>query len=94
MSQLSQTEGQLLELDRLAVTFYTPRATVRAVRDLSAEIRRGEVLGLVGESGCGKSTAAFAIMGYLPGTTRVDGSILFEGRDITHMGDSDLRELR
>lgn len=94
MSQLSQTEGQLLELDRLAVTFYTPRATVRAVRDLSAEIRRGEVLGLVGESGCGKSTAAFAIMGYLPGTTRVDGSILFEGRDIARMGDSDLRDLR
>ena len=94
MSQLSQTEGQLLELDRLAVTFYTPRGTVRAVRDLSIKIRRGEVLGLVGESGCGKSTAAFAIMGYLPGTTRVDGSILFEGRDIAHMGDSDLRELR
>ena len=94
MSQLSQTEGQLLELDRLAVTFYTPRATVRAVRDLSTEIRRGEVLGLVGESGCGKSTAAFAIMGYLPGTTRVDGSILFEGRDIARMGDSDLRDLR
>ena len=40
----------------------------------------GEVMGVVGESGCGKSTTAFAVMGYLPGTTRVDGRILFEGR--------------
>ena len=77
MSQSPKPEGPLLEVDRLAVTFYTPRGTVRAVRDASLEIRRGEVLGLVGESGCGKSTVAFALMGYLPGTAQVDGSILF-----------------
>ena len=94
MTQSLALEEPLLDVDGLAVTFYTPRGTVRAVRDLSFEIRRGEVLGLVGESGCGKSTAAFAIMGYLPGVTRVDGSILFEGRDVAQMGDSDLRELR
>ncbi len=94
MTQSLALEEPLLDVDGLAVTFYTPRGTVRAVRDLSFEIRRGEVLGLVGESGCGKSTAAFAIMGYLPGVTREDGSILFEGRDVAQMGDSDLRELR
>jgi|TARA_Y100000310_G_scaffold337598_1_gene425108 peptide/nickel transport system ATP-binding protein len=94
MTQSLTPEEPLLDVDGLAVTFYTPRGDVRAVRDLSFEIRRGEVLGLVGESGCGKSTAAYAIMGYLPGITRVEGSILFEGRDITQMGDSDLRELR
>ena len=94
MTESTDTQAPLLEIDRLAVTFHTPRGTVRAVRDVSLEISRGEVLGLVGESGCGKSTAAFAIMGYLPGTTRVDGSILFEGRDIAHMGDAELRQLR
>ncbi|MCH8310877.1 MAG: ABC transporter ATP-binding protein, partial [Chloroflexi bacterium] len=94
MSQLTQTEGPLLEVDQLAVTFYTPRGTVRAVRDTSLTVARGEVLGLVGESGCGKSTVAFSIMGYLPGTAHVDGSILFEGNDISKLGESDLRGLR
>ena len=84
----------LVEVDSLAVTFYTPRGASRAVRDASLTIHRGEVLGLVGESGCGKSTTAFAIMGYLPGTARVDGSILFEGEDITHIPPSELRRLR
>ena len=94
MSQSPRPEGPLLEVDRLAVTFYTPRSTVRAVRDASLEIGRGEVLGLVGESGCGKSTVAFALMGYLPGTARVDGSIQFAGKDIANLTPSELRELR
>ena len=88
------TEAPIFEVDHLAVTFYTPRGTVRAVRDASLQIRRGEVLGLVGESGCGKSTVAFAMMGYLPGSARVDGSITFEGRDIAAMSDAELSELR
>ncbi|MCH8989389.1 MAG: ABC transporter ATP-binding protein [Chloroflexi bacterium] len=94
MSQSPRPEGPLLEVDGLAVTFYTPRGTVRAVRDASLEIRRGEVLGLVGESGCGKSTVAFALMGYLPGTAQVDGTIRFAGKDIAHLTPSELRELR
>ena len=84
----------LLELEHLAVTFYTPRGTVRAVRDASLEVRRGEVLGIVGESGCGKSTVAFAALGYLPGTAVVDGSIKFEGQDISALSEAELRELR
>ena len=94
MSQSPQPEGPLLEVDQLAVTFYTPRGTVRAVRNASLEIRRGEVLGLVGESGCGKSTVAFALMGYLPGTARVDGAVRFAGKEIEHLTPSELRELR
>ena len=82
------------EVRDLAVTFFTPRGTVRAVRDVSFEIRPGEVLGLVGESGCGKSTVAFAMMGYLPGITRVDGDILFEGADVSTMPAAELQDLR
>ena len=76
----------LLEVENLAVTFYTPRSTVMAVRDASLRIQRGEILGLVGESGCGKSAVAFALMGYLPGSTQVDGTIRFEGTDVASPG--------
>ena len=94
MSEVVGNPAPLLEVNRLAVTFYTPRGTVRAVRDASFNVARGELVGLVGESGCGKSTTAFAVMGYLPGTAQVDGSILFEGRDVAHMEASELRALR
>ena len=84
----------LLQVKRLAVTFYTPRGTIRAVRDASLDVHRGELLGLVGESGCGKSTTAFAIMGYLPGTAHRKGRILFDGRDVADMEEVELRRLR
>jgi ABC-type glutathione transport system ATPase component len=90
----TDAEAPLLKVDGLAVTFYTPRGTFRAVRDATIEIARGEVVGLVGESGCGKSTVAFAMMGYLPGTARVDGTIRFEGANIAELTSSELRDLR
>jgi len=83
-----------MQVEDLAVTFYSPNGTFRAVRDASLEIARGEVLGLVGESGCGKSTVAFAMMGYLPGTAEVEGAVRFEGVDITSLSTSELMELR
>ena len=70
MSSQTLAGTPLLQLEHLAVTFFTPRGTVRALRDASFHVRRGEVLGVVGESGCGKSTAAFAVIGYLPGVTQ------------------------
>ena len=94
MSSQANHGTPLLQVENLGVTFFTPRGTVRAVRDASLEVHRGEVMGVVGESGCGKSTTAFAVMGYLPGITRVDGRILFEGRDVAQMGASELRHLR
>ena len=94
MSEQPNEFAPLVEVDRLAVTFHTPRGTVRAVREATFEVRRGEVLGLVGESGCGKSTVAFAMMGYLPGTAHVDGAIRFEGKDIARLPTSELRLLR
>ncbi len=94
MSSQSANGTPLLQVEHLGVTFFTPRGTVRAVRDASFDVRRGEVLGVVGESGCGKSTSAFAVMGYLPGVTQVDGQILFEGQDVAQMGPDELRNLR
>ncbi len=91
---MNDSDAPLIQLENLAVTFNTPRGAFRAVRDASLEISRGETLGLVGESGCGKSTVAFAMMNYLPGTAQVDGSIRFEGMDISEFSGSELRELR
>ncbi len=84
----------LIEIEHLSVTFHTPTATVHAVRDASLELKRGEIVGLVGESGCGKSTTAFAVMGYLPGTAEVEGSIRLNGQDMTELGSAELRKLR
>ena len=94
MTQALQQDAPLMQVEDLAVTFYSPNGTFRAVRDASLEIARGEVVGLVGESGCGKSTVAFAMMGYLPGTAEVEGAVRFEGVDITSLSSSELMELR
>lgn len=56
----------LLEIKRLSVSFDTPEGEVQAVRDVSFSLRAGEVLALVGESGCGKSILCKSIMGLLP----------------------------
>lgn len=88
-----KSESRLMTVENLSVTFYTPRGTVRAVRDASFHIDVGEVVGLVGESGCGKSTAALAMMGYLPTMTQLDGKISFEGNEIDQMTTEELRLL-
>ena len=94
MTEHRNDEVPLVEVDRLAVTFHTPRGSSYAVREASLQIYPNEVLGLVGESGCGKSTVAFAIMAYLPGTANVTGRVLFRGKDIAELSKSDLRRLR
>ena len=64
---------------------------VHAVDGIDLQLRRGEVIALVGESGCGKSTLALALMGLEEAT---EGSIIFEGRDITHINDSERKKVR
>ena len=84
-----------LEFRNLEVA-YTVRGIDREVlRNVSFSIAPGEAYGLVGESGCGKSTAAFAAMRYLPRNGKITGgSILFEGSDIVGMSSQDINNLR
>jgi peptide/nickel transport system ATP-binding protein len=86
----------LLEVRGLEVEFMTPRGVLRAVDGLSYSVRRGEILAIVGESGCGKSVSSLAVMGLLtkPAGRVVGGSILFEGRDLLGLPEEELRELR
>ncbi len=81
----------LLSVDHLTVQFRVGRGTVQAVSDVSFDVRRGETLGLVGESGCGKSTTGRTVV-RVQRPTR--GSIRFDGHDITAMRDRELRPVR
>lgn len=83
-----------LEVKNLSVTYRTPTGTTKAVEDVSFTINKGEVLGLAGESGCGKSTTAFSIMRLQGPNAEVKGQILFEGKDILRMSQEELRDFR
>jgi len=85
----------ILEIDHLSISFFTRAREIPAVMDFSCTVMAGEAMGLVGESGCGKSTVALAVMRDLGKTGRiVGGAIRFKGRDLTHMGDEELRHIR
>jgi len=85
----------LLELRRLAVSFATDDGTVQAVDGIDLALQRGRTLGLVGESGCGKSVTSLAVMGLLPPeNSRVSGEVHFEGRDLLKIAPNELRDLR
>ena len=77
----------------LSVDYETRLGPVRAVDSVDLDIKRGEILGLVGESGCGKSTLGRALMLMPPGTVR-EGELLFDGTDLTTISDKELREIR
>ncbi|KAF0171671.1 MAG: oligopeptide/dipeptide ABC transporter ATP-binding protein-like protein [Rhodobacteraceae bacterium] len=85
----------ILEIENLSISFFTRLREIPAVMDFSCTVMAGESMGLVGESGCGKSTVALAVMRDLGKNGRiVGGSIRFKGRDLTHMSDEDLRHIR
>lgn len=75
----------LLELDKLAVTFNTPKGPVYAVSEVSLEVSKGEAVGIVGESGSGKSVTVKSLMGLLPRTAAIGGTATYDGLDIFNL---------
>ena len=86
----------LLEVKELKTQFSTPDGVVNAVNGISYSLERGEAVGIVGESGCGKSVSVLSIMRIIPDPPGkiVGGEVLFEGRDLLKMGLRDLRAVR
>ncbi len=85
----------LLTITNLSTHFFTRRGVVRAVDNLSLRLSAGRVLGLVGESGCGKTVTALSILRLVPPPGRiVSGSIEFEGRDLLALSDDEMRAVR
>jgi len=88
-------DGSILEIENLSISFFTRLREIPAVMDFSVTVHPGEAVGLVGESGCGKSTVALGIMQDLGVNGRiVGGSIKFKGRDLNEMSGEELRDIR
>ena len=88
--------AKLLEVKNLRTYFYTQEGVVRAVDGVSWDLDEGETLGLVGESGCGKSVTAMSILRLIPQPPGriVDGEIIFEGQDLLKVGSEEIRHIR
>lgn len=86
---------KLLEVENLKITFRSPDSTVVAVPEISFHINAGETLGIVGESGCGKSITSLAVMGLLPqASAKVEGKIAFSGRDLLELTEREMCDVR
>ena len=94
MNAASPVREALLAVDGLSVAYGQGPSTVQAVRDVSFAIARGEALGLIGESGSGKTTIAFAIMRYLSGGQVTAGAIRLSGDDLLALGSRELATVR
>ena len=84
----------LLRVEHLSIGFKTDKGLLRAVDDMSYQIRPGKTLGLVGESGCGKSTTALALMGLLPSSAAVTGAAHFLDKDLFTQNEAQWRRVR
>ena len=91
----SRNDSVLLKVENLHTHFHTKNGLVRAVNGVSFSVRRGEVVGIVGESGCGKSVTALSILGLIrPPGEIVSGRVIFEGRDLVGAPIGTLRQIR
>ncbi len=87
-------DGPAVDIRGLDVTFSTDAGDVRAVRNVSLDVRKGEVLAIVGESGSGKTVTARTILGLLPESARAQGVVLLDGTDVVKLDRDDLRRVR
>jgi peptide/nickel transport system ATP-binding protein len=95
MRETSHSKQPVVQVEELAIGYDTRQGLVRAVRDVSFVIHRGETLGIVGESGCGKSTVAYGLVNYLGKNGRiVHGDIVFQGQSLVGRSREELRRLR
>ncbi|MGR3322759.1 MAG: dipeptide ABC transporter ATP-binding protein [Pseudooceanicola sp.] len=95
MADETAHEGPILEIENLSISFFTRLREIPAVMDFSVRVMPGEAVGLVGESGCGKSTVALGVMQDLGRNGRATGgTIRFKGRDLGAMSAEELRHLR
>src|SRR5688500_5784703 len=86
---------RLLEVRGLQTSFHTTDGVVRAVTGLDFHVNRGEVMGLVGESGCGKSVTSLSILRLIAPPGRIEaGEVLFDGQDLLKVPERDMRHLR
>ena len=88
----AHSEPPLLEVRNLRIEYRMRKKVTPAVRGVDFSIHRGETLGLVGESGCGKSTVAYGVMGYMPRGAAAGGEVILNGRDMLKMSPGELRE--
>ncbi len=87
--------GRLLDVRGLQTSFHTRDGVVRAVDGIDFHVDRGEIMGLVGESGCGKSVTSLSIMGLVASPGRIEaGEIMFDGRDLLSLSPDEMRDLR
>ncbi len=94
-SQTHSHDGPVLECRDLCISYFTRAGEIPAVIDFNMTLEQGGSIGLVGESGCGKSTVAMAIMRYLGGNGAiVGGQVFYKGRDMATFSDEELRQLR
>ncbi|RYD36448.1 MAG: ABC transporter ATP-binding protein [Verrucomicrobiaceae bacterium] len=93
---MSKETDNILEVDKLIVSFETERGLLRAVDQVSFTVPRGRTVGIVGESGCGKSVTAMSIVGLLPQPAGkiLGGDIHFNGHDLTHASGREMRKIR
>jgi peptide/nickel transport system ATP-binding protein len=96
MQESSTSENNtVLEVDNLQISYETRKGDVEAIQGVSFKVGEGETVGLVGESGCGKSTIAFGIVNFLGSNGKiVDGSIRFQGNELVGRSQEELKELR
>ncbi len=95
MAEIETKNGNILEVKNLKTYFFTEDGVVKSVDGVDFAVRRGEVMGLVGESGCGKSVTSLSIMRLIgmPGKT-IEGEIVFDGQDLLKLAEADMVHIR